>query len=323
MRVSPKKSSMGPGMKNRIDRREFIKQSTALGITALAGVTSLPKILAASRLPSGIDISIVNGNQYFENTIKAVEQLGGISKFVWKKSNVGLLINSPWNKPGTFTNPDVALAVLKMCLDAGAKTIYSIEDASSGYWKRSKLYGQFQKEIDAIQSDTDKTTVEISKGKTLKEAKISKILLNCDVLINIPIVKNHEGTRFTANLKNMMGACAGSTNRYFHQGSGKGGIFSYYSDPDFLSQCIADVNLIRKPDLCIVDATEFVTTNGPGGPGEIKKAYKVVAGANPVSVDAYCATLLGLISADVSMIRYASEHDLGEIDLKKLTVKEI
>ncbi len=310
-------------MIKQIDRREFIKQSVTLSVTTMAGLTSLPKVLFGGYHPAGIDISIVNGKDFFASTVKAVEQLGGIGKFVWKKSKVGLLINSPWDKPGTYTNPDVALAVLKMCLDAGAKEIYSIEGASSGYWKRSKLYQQFEKEIDAIQSNSDKTAADIPKGKSLKEAKISKVLLECDVFINIPIVKNHEGTHFTANLKNMMGACAGSTNRFFHQGSGKGGIFSYYADPDFLSQCIADVNLLRKPELCVVDATEFVTTNGPGGPGEIKQAHKVVAGANPVSVDAYCATLLGLIPGDVSMIRFASEHGLGEIDMKKLNVKEV
>jgi uncharacterized protein (DUF362 family) len=143
------------------------------------------------------------------------------------------------------------------------------------------------------------------------------------VFINVPIVKNHEGTQVTANLKNMMGACSGSTNRYFHKGSGKGGLLSFYSDTEFLSQCIADVNLIRQPNLCIVDATEFVTNNGPAGPGELKKAHKVVAGTNCVSVDAYCATLLGFNPVDVLMIRYASELGIGEIDLKKLAVKEI
>ena len=123
-----------------------------------------------------------------------------------------------------------------------------------------------------------------------------------------------------------MGACSSSTNRFFHQGSGKGGLlryFRYYDDIEFLSQCIADVNSIRKPNLCIVDATEFITTNGPSGPGELKKAQKIVAGTNCVSVDAYCSTLLGLQPDEVLMIRYASEHGIGEMDLKKLTIKEV
>jgi uncharacterized protein (DUF362 family) len=309
-------------MKYKIDRREFIKQSVAAGVVAAAGSASLPSALFGNFLPSGIDISVVNGTNYFENTMKAIEMFGGMSKFVPKGSKIGLLINSPWDKPGTYTNPDVALAVLKICLDAGAKEIYSIEDASTNYWKRSKLYKKFEKEVGIIQSGDSKTTVKIPSGKSLKEAEISKILLECDVLINIPIMKHHQGTNFSANLKNVMGACSGSTNRFFHKGSGKSSLFGYYDDVEFLSQCIADVNLIRKPNICIVDTTEFVTTNGPAGPGELKKSHKIVAGTNCVSVDAYCSTLLGLIPQDVLMIQYAHEHGLGEIDMKKLTIKE-
>jgi uncharacterized protein (DUF362 family) len=309
-------------MKKNIDRREFMKQSIAAGIVAAAGSASLPSALLGNFLPSGIDISVVNGTNFFESTLKAVKMLGGMSKFLSKGSKVGLLINSPWDKPGTHTNPDVALAVLNMCIDAGAKEIYSIEDASTSYWKRSKLYEKFEKEVDRIQPGKSKTTMKIPGGKSLKEAEISKTLLECDVLINIPIVKQHQGTNFTANLKNMMGACSGSTNRFFHKGSGKSGLFGYYDDIEFLSQCIADVNLVRQPNICIVDATEFVMTNGPAGPGELRKAHKVVAGTNCVSVDAYCSTLLGLIPQDVLMVQYAHDHGLGEIDMKKMSIQE-
>ena len=108
----------------------------------------------------------------------------------------------------------------------------------------------------------------------------------------------------------------------FHSGP-KSRPFRYYDDIEFLSQCIADVNLVRKPDLCVVDATEFVRTNGPGGPGEIVRARKVVAGKNCASVDAYCSTLLDLNPSDVAMIKFASDHGIGEIDLKKLKIREI
>jgi uncharacterized protein (DUF362 family) len=310
-------------MKRNISRREFIKQSVSAGIVAAAGSALLPSPLFGNYLESKIDISVVNGTNYFENAIKAVEVFGGMSKFVPKGSKVGLLINSPWDKPGTYTNPDIALAVLKMCLDAGAKEIYSIEDASKNYWKRSKLYKDFEKEIDGIKSGDSKKIVKIPKAKALKDAEISKALLECDVFINIPIVKQHQGTNFTGNTKNMMGACSGPTNRFFHKGSGKSSLFGFYDDVEFLSQCIADVNLVRQPNICVVDATEFVTSNGPQGPGELKKAHKVVAGTNAISVDAYCSTLLGLNPQDVLMIQYAHDHGLGEIDIKKLSIKEI
>ncbi|MCX6121061.1 MAG: DUF362 domain-containing protein [Ignavibacteriales bacterium] len=307
-------------MKSSIDRREFMKRSVAAGVAAMTGSLSLPSRIFGKSLPSKLDLSVINGTNYFASTMKAVEMLGGMSKFVTKGSSVGLLINSPWNKPGTYTNPVISLAVLKMCIDAGAGKVYSIENASLGYWKRSSNYDKYKNEIKFVQSNSEKKTVPIKNGKLLKEAEISKIFLDCDVLVNIPIVKNHQGTNFTCSLKNVMGACSHQTNGYFHQGGGGTG---YYDTPDFLSQCIADLQLVRTPNLCIVDASEFVLTNGPAGPGELRKSNKVVAGTNCVSVDAYCSTLLDFKPADISMIRFANQHGLGEMNLAKISIKEV
>ena len=115
----------------------------------------------------------------------------------------------------------------------------------------------------------------------------------------------------------MMGALPHSTCMFFHKGTGGKG---WYDDLDHLNQCIADLNLIRKPDLVIADATEFITTNGPYGPGEMAKPLQVVAGTDRVLVDAYCCTLLGLKPEKVETIRRAAEHKLGQADLKKATI---
>jgi uncharacterized protein (DUF362 family) len=307
-------------MKNKIDRREFIKRSVAAGVVTVAGSASLPSALFGNLLSTGIDISVVNGTNYFENTMKAVEMLGGMSKFVPKGSKVGLLFNSVWDKPGTYTNPDVALAVIEMCIDAKASEIYSIKNERPDYWKRSTLFTKLRSEIGQLQTSDERKTVQIEKGISLKEAEMSLPYLECDVIISIPILKHHEGTNMTCSLKHIMGACSRATCRFFHKiESGKG----FYDNAEFLSQCIADVNLVRVPNLCVVDATEFIITNGPAGPGDLKKAQKIVAGTHCVSTDSYCATLLGLQPEDVLKIRYAHEHGLGEISLKNLTIKEV
>ena len=115
----------------------------------------------------------------------------------------------------------------------------------------------------------------------------------------------------------MMGVCPYSTNRLFHTGA------SGYEDVGFLSQCIADLNLVRKPDLCVVDSTEFIVTNGPAGPGEMKKPGKVVAGTDCVAVDALCAEIIGRNIDDIIMLHQAYEHKIGEINIDKLNIKEI
>jgi hypothetical protein len=75
-----------------------------------------------------------------------------------------------------------------------------------------------------------------------------------------------------------MGVNANASNQFFHAGSGAK---SEYADVPFLAQCVADLNTLRKPDLCVADATEFLLTNGPAGPGELRRLDKVILGTDP------------------------------------------
>ncbi len=85
----------------------------------------------------------------------------------------------------------------------------------------------------------------------------------------------------------------------------------WYADLEHPTQCIADLNLVRRPELGILDATEFITDTGPWGPGPIKKHGTVLAGTDPVAMDAHGCTLLGLRPEEVLAIPKAAAHGLG------------
>jgi uncharacterized protein (DUF362 family) len=303
------------------DRRSFIKRSAVLGASSILGGGAVGWMHKLAFAEAKVDIAAVKGTNYFKNTIKAVEILGGMSKFVSKQSKVGLLINSPWQNPGSYVKPEITLAVIHMCLDAGAKEIGVFKNLGNSYWRGSALAGRLRDEVKGIQYlGGDYTEVSVPHGRSLKKAEIAKGLLDCDVLINIPIAKDHTGVRFTGTMKNMMGATSRSTNGFFHHGSGASG---YYDDVEFLSQCIADVNLVRRPDLCVFDGTEMLTTNGPNGPGKLIKPQIVFAGVDRVAVDVYGANLIGLKGEAIQTTRMAHEHGLGEIRLSALQVREV
>jgi uncharacterized protein (DUF362 family) len=308
-------------MSKSITRRSFIKGSTVLGASSILGGSVVGWAQKLAFAEGKVEIASVKGADYFKSTIKAVEILGGMGKFVPKQSKVGLLINSPWEHPGSYVKPEITLAVIQMCRDAGAKEIGVFKSLGDAYWRRSALSAKFPDEVKSIRSlEREYTEVSIPRGRALKKAEIAKGLLDCDVLINIPIAKDHAGTRFTGTMKNMMGATSYSTNQFFHSGSGARG---YYEDVEFLSQCIADVNLVRKPDLCIVDGTEVITTNGPQGPGKMIKPQKVFAGVDRVAVDVYGANLRGVKGEEVRTTQMAHTHGLGEIHLTRLRIQEV
>ena len=305
-------------MKSRMSRRSFLCQAAAAGTALVAG-----KIVAgplgrpfATGTP---DIAAVTGTNYYDATVKAVELLGGMQRFVSRGSRVGLLVNSVFDKPGSYVKPQIALAVITMCHEAGASQIISLEDAPRSYWRRAVLSNEHQEYVKALVEPGPHKRVALPAGVFLKEVEVTGSLLECDAYINVPIFKDHEGVRYTGSLKNIMGTTSSSSNRFFHGGSG---IWGGYDDIQHLSQCIADANLLRKPTLCVGDATEVLIQNGPSGPGPVKAFHTVVAATDPVAFDTYGVTLLGLRQDELLTLRCAERHGLGTCDLGSLTIQK-
>jgi uncharacterized protein (DUF362 family) len=313
-------------MAKKIGRREFVKQSSRIGFSVALGGSVLYQLLDGPFAfgKEKVEVAVVSGSEYFSNTIKAVKLLGGIKKFIPKNSKVALLPNTQSAHPGTYTKPEIVRAVIQMCKKAGASEVNCLSWLTRKHWEDSGMAQAVEEEggrLRLIDSDDESLfkSVPVLKGKALKEAQIMKEFYTNDVFINMPVTKDHAGNKFTGAMKNLMGLNFRVNNRTFH----KEGWKTERSAIEHLDQCIADLNTIIKPTLCIVDATEFITTNGPFGPGKLTKPQKIVAGVDRVAVDTYCTTLWDIEAEDIIMINRASEHKLGEIDLKRVKLKEV
>jgi uncharacterized protein (DUF362 family) len=73
----------------------------------------------------------------------------------------------------------------------------------------------------------------------------------------------------------------------------------------------------------VCDATEYIVTNGPAGPGRIVTSHMVLAGTDIVAMDALGASLLNLKPEEVVMIRKAEELGLGRASLGHRIVARI
>jgi uncharacterized protein (DUF362 family) len=315
-------------MKMRMTRREFIEKSIVLGTTGVLGANFIPGIwnsgTAAAAESQGVELAVASGPDYAKNTLKAIEMLGGMGRFVPPNASVAFAINTMARANGTFVKPEIVRSAVQLCKKAGAKEIAMISWLPKRAWELSGIAQVLEEEgavlklIDGRNESFFKT-VPVPDGKILKEARVVADLFNYDVFIDMPIAKDHYGTRFTGTMKNLMGLTSPALNGFFHKGDRK----SVAGDNmEQLSQCIADLNTAIKPTLCIADATEVIATNGPMGPGEMIKPQKVVAGVDRVAIDTYCAGLLGLPAKDILMISKAHSHKLGEMDLSKVKIQE-
>lgn len=245
---------------------------------------------------------------------KGLSELGGIGQFVKSGNTVVIKANfSVPRKPeeAATTNPDLVAAVVKQCLSAGAKAVNVVDFPFSGptCLITSGIKDAVEKgggKAYNINAQNNFQEVKIG-GENLKNVLFSKDVLNADVFINMPILKNHMMTKLTMSLKNMMGLVW--DRGYFHRAD--------------LASCIAELSRYRKADLIIMDAIKGIIDHGPTGPGTIKEWNQVVFGFDPVAVDAYGANLFGVDPNDITHIVKAAELGVGKMDLSKITVKKV
>ncbi len=303
--------------KEKLSRREFLKRGACLGFACAGlGMLSTPNILKAvtEPTPSGkLDLAIAKGGDPATNTIKAIQALGGIERFVKKGNKVAVKPNpcTP-NRPeiASTTNPIVVETVVKMCFQAGALEVVVLSHDSSRCFEGNGIMDAASRAgarvVAAVSRDLYQS-VPVLRGRLLQNIEIIKDILDSDVFINIPIAKHHSQTDVTLSMKNLMGI---NWNRgYFHQNG--------------IHRSIADLSTVVKPDIIIMDANRILLTNGPNGPGQTRDDKTVIAGTDPVAMDAYSTTLLNRNPEDIGHIEYAYELGIGEMDLKKLNIKEI
>ena len=138
---------------------------------------------------------------------------------------------------------------------------------------------------------------------------IHESLLECDVLISVPVLKHHGGAGVSISAKNLMG-CVWDRRNYHASG---------------LQRCIADFLFARKPDLNIIDAYRVITRNGPrgGSPSDVVEMRSQIISDDIVAADTAASMLLGRKQGEVEHIRLAADAGFGEINLSKLNIERI
>mgnify|MGYP002477835787 CR=1 FL=1 len=117
-------------------------------------------------------------------------------------------------------------------------------------------------------------------------------------IISFPVLKAHSLADVTLSMKNMMGF---PSHHHYQQGG-------YWRKAAFHAQMhrsIFELNRYRKPDLSIIDASIGMAEYHLGGPTCNPPVEKLVAGFDPVAVDAAGARLLGFDWRQVEHIRLA------------------
>lgn len=304
---------------NSMNRRKFLQIAGCASI-ASSSMLSFPILTAAERqtkTTAALDLAVVSNADPAAMVRKAIDMLGGIAQFVKKGNTVVVKPNIGWDRvpeQAATTNPEVVAEIVRLCLKAGAAKV-QVFDRTCNQPKRCYLRSEIERAAKEAGADVSHIyeqkyqNIKIPGGKELQSWEFYRDALQADVYINVPIAKHHSLSRVTLGLKNIMGIIGGNRGKIHDRFDAK----------------IIDLNTVIKPQLTIIDAVRILMNNGPqgGNLNDVKVMNTIIAGVDPVAVDAYGATLFDLKPGDLSFLKEARDRGLGIMDLDKLKIEKI
>lgn len=284
--------------------------------------TTVAPAVAATLPPAGaayLAVARGPGADPAELVRRGLAAVGGIERFLKPGADVIVKPNicNAYHGPeyASTTNPDVVGALVALCLGAGARRVrvmdYPFGGSPQAAYETSGIAAAVKAaggQMEAMNRLRFRPT-PLPGGRALREMAVYGDILDADLVINVPIAKNHGGARLTLALKNLLGVV--QDRGAFHARG--------------LHQTIADLSTAVRPQLTVIDAVRILTANGPTGGNldDVKRLDTVIVSADPVAADAYAAGLFGMKPEAVDHIRLAAEMGLGRIDLDALKIEEI
>ena len=290
-------------------RRDFIRDLAAGSLALRFGPGALA---GAAATPAAVPVLVaVEGESPAAITREAIAALGGMKRFVGKGDKVVIKPNIGWDRTpemAACTNPEVVKTLVELVLDAGAKKAIVI-DNTTNQAKRCYVRSGIQEAVkqaggDMLFVDDYRVKKTALKGAWLKEWDVLLDVVEADKIINVPIAKHHSLCRLTMGMKNWLGAIGGARNQ-LHQD---------------LDKAVVDLAAFFKPELTVLDAYRILVRNGPQGGrlSDTQLMKTVVAGTDPVAVDAMGATFFEVAPRELPYLGLARERGLGEFDLGKV-----
>lgn len=341
-RVSHDAPSTNDGNSSKMTRRDAMLQLLRVGGVAaaasgagfwLSGRSSRPIPAAAEqarrdhRVPGGQQwpgLSVAQHGRDLEHAQagepralvqKAIEDLGGMNRFIQRQDIVVVKPNIAWDRTpeqAANTNPELVAEVVRQCWNAGAKRVI-VTDVSCNEARRCFHRSGIEAAARAEGAEVVLPDPELFRevdlgGIVLKSWPVFTPFLEADKILNLPIAKHHELTGATLGMKNWYGILGGQRNRLHQQ----------------IHQSLADLAGFMLPTLTIMDCYRILLRNGPTGGNLEDVALKktVVAGTDPVALDAYVAKAYWNLDPEhLPYLQMAASRGLGTVDFEKLAVK--
>ena len=265
--------------------------------------------------PALPEMAIIQGEDPASLAREAMEELGGMRRFVSRGDVVLVKPNIGWDRSpeqAANTNPEVVAEVVRQSLNAGAKRVI-VTDVSCNEarrcFQRSGIAEAAQRAgAEVILPEPSRFKDVDLGGEVLREWQVFEPFLNVDKVINVPIAKHHALTGTTLGMKNWYGMLGGSRNQ-LHQK---------------IHESLVDLADFVRPTLTVIDCYRVLLRNGPTGGNleDVVLKKMVVASTDPVAVDAYVAKAIWNLEVEsLPYLQMAAKRGLGRVEFERVRTR--
>jgi uncharacterized protein (DUF362 family) len=257
-------------------------------------------------------VAIVKGTNPVDATEKALQVIRpGVDRALSTRKTILIkpnYINSKHPSTGITTDGRVVEGIVKFLTEhkIGEEVLIGEGSGWSDTFEAFKVAG-----VDAVARRWGVKLVDLNKDDfvevhppdpySLRKIRVAKTALE-STIISVPKLKPHRIATVTLSLKNMMGALASKGS--MHTGR--------------LSKNIVDLVSILKPSVSVIDG--IIAGEGHETSGNPVEMNLVIAGTDPVAVDAVGAAVMGIQPSDVKHLVLACKKGLGTCNLDEITV---
>jgi uncharacterized protein (DUF362 family) len=237
---------------------------------------------------------------------------------VFIKPNIVFWAKVPFPKWGVITTSSVVQEVVELLKDHGVHDITigegivtlkpgDTETAAHafgylGYTTLAKQYGIkvvniFDRPFEKVYLDDE---IEIS---------LNTDALQCDFLINLPVLKTHAQTIVSLGLKNLKGLLNIASRKKFHNPN----------DNKNLHYMIAKLHSLLPKGATIIDGI-YTLERGPGFDGKPRRSNIIIASADTLSADLVGSKVLGHDPQSIPYLHLAATQQGRKADLCDITI---
>lgn len=265
------------------------------------------------------NVYITTGNDRIKNILmRGFDACGGIQKIVKPGQSVLIKVNLvEGHEPitGGITDVRLAEAVIELLKEhCQPGHIVVGENTNTGTitqaaFERDGWVAMCKRQDVELQDFEYHERVEINMPDAMYATKFTlpKAFVESDVVITLPMLKNHDTVCITGAIKNSFGCVPDLDRRQAHR-------------DDAIEQFITDIARARKADFCIVDGRIGVEGIAGGAFFEHSRyANRIIMGADPVAVDVVCAHIMEQ-NPRVRYLQWCDEYGIGNANLDYINI---